>query len=277
MDVQQRLASGEVSVPISVLSADHRDRWTEVCLLYRLQSLLSYGIIQNQHHLLSLSPKNCETLDAINHSIIALSLDHYTYILPASNSSSSVPSPDSFEEIDAHLHNLRSSRSSAPARNRWHDKPFTLIVESNTRAGAIGEHSAVDALVPSILAEYTVVQSIDDGAFSGPVNASQTLSGNAAGWKRLDWVADKRIRAACVDAEDRARKIADDSDDSALWFEEYGTEWIKNDGEYLSHYNMPPILNMIQLGCHPTRSSRWQCNSRGIGSRDSSRQHTRQP
>lgn len=29
-DVSQRLQQGETAVPISVLSADHRDRWTEV-------------------------------------------------------------------------------------------------------------------------------------------------------------------------------------------------------------------------------------------------------
>lgn len=136
-------------------------------------------------------------------------------------------------EMDAHLHNLRSSHPSHPARNRWHDKPLTLIFESNTRAGAIGEHSPVDALVPSIIADYAVVQDIDEDAFGASLldhNAASSENSVGTGWKRLDWVVDERIQLECLEAEERARKIAEDSDDSVLWFDSYGTEWIKNEG-----------------------------------------------
>ena len=180
---------------------------------------------------MSLSSQNHATLEAINHSIIGLSLDHYTYTIPSTDTNSSI-FVDSPAEVDAHLHNLRSSHPSHPGRNRWYDKPFTFIVESNTRAGAIGEHSPVDALVPSIVAEYAVVQSIEEDAFDA-LNTSMEAadSTQCKGWRRLDWVVDEYIRQECVAAEERARAIAEDSDDSVMRFEDYGAGWIKGEGE----------------------------------------------
>lgn len=97
----------------------------------------------------------------------------------------------------------------------------------------MGEHSPVDALVPSIVADYAVVQEIDGNAFdSDPSGTHFPTSLENVGCKRLDWVVDGHIRKQCAAAEDRARAIVDDSDDSVLWFDGYGTEWIKNSGRY---------------------------------------------
>lgn len=166
---------------------------------------------------------------------MGLSLDHYTYTpsIISAKSSSPLPAPDTPEEVDAHLANLRSSHTEHPAHNRWFDKPYTLIVESNTRAGALGEHSPVDALVPSIVAEYTVVQEIDEAAFGHPPPSQVPLTISPR-WKRLDWVVDDRIRRECVEAEERARKIVEDSDDGVLWFKAYGSDWIKKIGTRLT-------------------------------------------
>lgn len=57
--------------------------------------------------------------------------------------------------LDSHLHAIRSTPTNVC--NRFFDKPFTLIVDPSTRAGAMGEHSPCDALVPSIVAEYGIV------------------------------------------------------------------------------------------------------------------------
>ena len=175
---------------------------------------------------------NRDTWTAINHTIIALSLDGYTYVRPSVLDSTLTPNaPD---EVDDHLHNLRSSHPDHPARNRWWDKPLNYIVESNTRAGAIGEHSFCDALVPSIVTEYAVVENIDDDAFGGPINGKPELDAqdvSGEGWRRLDWVTDKHIEEECIEAERRAGKLVDDSDDSVLWFDAYGSQWIKNIGE----------------------------------------------
>lgn len=107
----------------------------------------------------------------------------------------------------------------------------------------MGEHSPVDALVPSIVAEYAVVQGIDAAVQSSmlPVDAP------TGGWERLEWVTDERIAQECVAAEQRVRAIVDDSDYSVLWFDAYGTEWIKNVGAlfYISFVVCASLLMFI--------------------------------
>jgi carnitine O-acetyltransferase len=98
----------------------------------------------------------------------------------------------------------------------------------------MGEHSPCDALVPSIVADYAVVQSIVPEAFSqlepAPFFVDRDLG--AGGWERLDWVTDARIEAECIAAESRAKSLIADSDDSVLWFSDYGVEWITSIGTY---------------------------------------------
>jgi hypothetical protein len=111
-------------------------------------------------------------------------------------------------------------------------KVYTIIVKTNTRAGAMGEHSPCDALVPSIVADYVVTQSIIPESFSSPEPPSffSERDLDNTGWERLDWVTDARIKAECIAAESRAESLISDSDDSVLWFSDYGTDWIKSIG-----------------------------------------------
>lgn len=235
-DVELRLAAGEQAPPVGILSADQRDLWSRVRYFRNTSQLpCTHVSTKNMHHLLSLSDKNHATLRAINHSIFALSLDHYVYALPPSPSvdgpsDSPLPSPCTIPELTAHLHNVRSGPAQRPAHNRWYDKPFSLIVEQNTRAGALGEHSPCDALVPSIVAEYAIVQGIDEKAFGAHADSKRSAS-SVPGWQRLDWVVDRHIENECLAAEERARVIVADSDDGILWFDDYGAEWIKNIGQ----------------------------------------------
>ncbi|KAH9037842.1 carnitine acetyltransferase [Lactarius pseudohatsudake] len=210
-DVVARIEAGEEPVPVGILSADDRDRWSE-----------------NLQYILSLSAANQKSLEVVQQSIFAVSLDLHTLGFPSGRSthtSHTLPVIDSPAEIDSHLHNIRSSVN---ARNRWFDKAYTLIVETNTRAGAMGEHSPCDALVPSIVADYAVVQSIVPEEFSRPEPAPFFVDHDpdAGGWERLDWVTDARIEAECIAAESRAKRLIADSDDSVLWFSDYGVEWI---------------------------------------------------
>ena len=182
---------------------------------------------QNLQHLLSLSPANEAVFNTIKSSLFALSLDDYSYTLPPS-----FRTPDA--DLTSHLHNIRSGHGDRPGHNRWYDKPFTLIVEANTRTGVLGEHSPVDALVPSVIAEYAIVQGIVAEDFPDrPEDVSETSSSNPGsvdGWKRLDWVVDERIIKECSEAARRAKVIADDSDADELVFDAYGVDWIKNEG-----------------------------------------------
>ncbi|KAG6821292.1 hypothetical protein H0H93_000152 [Arthromyces matolae] len=203
LDVEQRLARGEKALPVGILSADDRDIWTE-----------------NQQYLLSLHPTNKKIYQTLLSSVMALSLDHTTHTVSPSPPTATNPRGISQETLDSHLHTIRAH--SLNVANRFYDKPFTIIVDPSTRAGATGEHSPCDALVPSIVAEYGIVQGIDEAAFQGPSDDTELGS-----WERLDWIVDDKIRHACDAAHERAIKLIEDSDDSVLWFQGYGTDWIK--------------------------------------------------
>ncbi|KAI9060650.1 acyltransferase ChoActase/COT/CPT [Trametes sanguinea] len=210
-DVEARRLRGERPVDLSILATDDRDCWAD-----------------NLAHILALSPSNQKIHHTITHSVFALSLDDYAYTLPVSQRTSD---PD----LTAHLHNIRSGHGERPGHNRWYDKPFTLIVEANTRAGVLGEHSPVDALVPSIIADYAIVQEVDEDAFGCPLDENGLPPQDAApasdvtGWQQLDWVVDEKIVSECESAALRAKAIVDDSDNDELVFDSYGVDWIKNE------------------------------------------------
>ncbi|KAI0034239.1 acyltransferase ChoActase/COT/CPT [Vararia minispora EC-137] len=204
-DFDERARSGERVVPVGILTADERDIWAS-----------------NFEHLRSLSLNNARILETIQQSIFAVSLDAHT--LGQSSGATGTPA-----EVNKHLHNIRSS---IDGRNRWFDKAITLIVESNTRAGAMGEHSPCDALVPSIVMEYAIVQPIDDNTFIPMQDVARARSSSVDrvdGWERLDFDVDARMRIACQGALGRAKAIIADSDDAVYWFNDFGSDWIKNE------------------------------------------------
>lgn len=184
-DVEQRISSGETPVPVGILSASDRDTWAT-----------------NLAHLLALSPSNEDIHEYISQSLLVVSLDHTLAPLT----------------IDGHLQSIRST--TANASNRWFDKAFSLIVDPAARAGAMGEHSPCDALVPSIVAEYGIVEGIDKSQFD-----NMQPSGD---WRRLDWVTDAHISDQCTQAQKDAEALIENSDDRVLWFSEYGADWIKS-------------------------------------------------
>ncbi|KIK10045.1 hypothetical protein K443DRAFT_47 [Laccaria amethystina LaAM-08-1] len=236
LDVEDRLARGERAFPIGVLSGDNRDCWAD-----------------NLEYLLNKFPTNETTYDAMLHSVMGLSLDHTTYTFkPSSPDGSSLPTHATHtraaaqSQLDAHLHTIRSTHLNVS--NRFFDKALTLIVDPSTRAGATGEHSPCDALVPSIVAEYAIVEGVDPDAFQGTTVTIGT--GDEAPWERLDWVADEHMWEQARASEQRAQKILDDSDDSVLWFEGYGTDWIKD----IANLSPDAFIQMaLQLVWYKTR------------------------
>ncbi|KAF9007591.1 acyltransferase ChoActase/COT/CPT [Cyathus striatus] len=157
--------------------------------------------------------------------------------------------------------NLQYLLSISPTNGRTHQAhlhtALTLIVDPSTRSGATGEHSPVDALVPSIVAEYAVTQGVDVDAFNKSSSSTAKVKVSDTGnhlidysWERLDWVADDKVRKECKAAEQRALNIINDSDDSVLWFSEYGTDWIKND----VRFSPDAYIQMaLQLAWYKTR------------------------
>ncbi|KAJ7285108.1 acyltransferase ChoActase/COT/CPT [Mycena rebaudengoi] len=208
VDAQRRRAAGETAVPVGVLSADGRDRWA-----------------QNLQRLLALSPANHRTHQALSHALLGLSLDTD----PNSDSSD-------FAHDPSHTSHLRAVRTTySNVANRLFDKPLTLVVDPGARAGMTGEHSPCDALVPSIVAEWSLVEGVDAACFAEGVPAAfgareEVLAGadGEAGWARLDWEVDDALRTECVHARARADVLIAESDDDVFWFEEYGTDWMKS-------------------------------------------------
>jgi carnitine O-acetyltransferase len=159
---------------------------------------------------------------------MGVSLEHTTYTISPQPPSSASPvhchiRTSAQSSLDSHLHTIRGTAQNVS--NRFYDKTFTLIVDPSTRAGASGEHSPVDALVPSIVAEYGIVQGVDVDAFH--TRAPEPNGVDGLGWDRVDWVVDDKIWKECNMATNRANAIIEDSDDSVLWFEKFGTDAIR--------------------------------------------------
>ena len=206
---------------------------------------------------------NGRTLDTIHHSVMCLSLDHFT----SPTGASETHPRDCKGEVKEHLH---LARSSWDGRNRFMDKPFSFVVDPLTRAGAMGEHSPVDALVPSIVTEYAIVQGVSDDSY---VSSPETVScepSTPSGWRSLEWVTNDRIEREFREAEERAKAIIADSDDNVFHFSAYGADWIKAQGwsrhiPLHVHTTQNTVLTKSSLrnsqpGFPQTRTSRWPSN-----------------
>ncbi|KAG8704852.1 hypothetical protein FRC08_002011 [Ceratobasidium sp. 394] len=209
-DVQSREERGERAKRIGILTADERTQWA-----------------QNREYLLTLSDQNRNSFNTIESALFTISLDPYT--LP--------PSTNQVSEADAHKQpvldaQVRNTSSGINGLNRWFDKSLTVAIESNARAGMIGEHSPCDALIPSIIVDYVLAEPVDTAAFAespaklGGVEYVGPSEGGE-GWKLLDWAIDTKVEEEIREAEARAKAIVEDSDASQLWFSEYAADWMK--------------------------------------------------
>ena len=212
-----------------------------------------------------MSSVNGRTLDTIHHSVMCLSLDHF---ISPTGSSQTHPRGCKME-MREHLHLVRSSWG---GRNRFMDKPFSFVVDPLTRAGAMGEHSPVDALAPSIVTEYAIVQGISDDSY---ISSPEAVSGDSStpnGWRSLEWVTDNRIELECRKSGERAKAMIADSDDNVFHFSAYGADWIKAQGQSRHtptlHRSRNGVLTKSstrnsQPGSPQTHTSRWHSNWRG--------------
>ncbi|KAF9223779.1 acyltransferase ChoActase/COT/CPT [Gyrodon lividus] len=242
-DVLRRRQKGQMAVEVGVLSSDDRDEWTE-----------------NYDNLVSFSPQNARSFEAIHQSLFVLSLDHWSApSTPASRhveklpltfqvdaptpTPASVPqSSSSLPTVPTDLRSHQSAiRSSPSALNRFFDKPLSLIVERTTRAGAMGEHSVVDALVPSIVCEWGVAGAsgtrVREGLAGVPFERDadeeergglgDLEAGTGACWKRLDFATSLSVQAAIENAKQRAEALILNSDHEVSYFEDWGGEEVK--------------------------------------------------
>ena len=162
---------------------------------------------------------------------MCLSLDHFT----SPTGSSDKHPRDCDKEVREHLH---LARSSWDGRNRFMDKPLSLIVDPLARAGAMGEHTPVDGLVPAIVAEYAIVQGVSDDSYVLSPEAVSSKPSARNGWRRLEWVTDDKMEGEFQEAKERAKAIIADSDNNVFHFSPYGADWIKTQGQ---SRHIPPL------------------------------------
>ena len=194
-------------------------------------------MVQNYERLRSLSPVNGQSLDTIHHSVMCLSLDHFT---------SPVGSPETHPrncgvEIQEHLHLVRSSWD---GRNRFMDKPLSYIVDPLTRAGIMAEHSPADGLPLGILLEYTLSHGVLDDSYISSPEVVSSESPALDGWRGLEWVTDGPMEREFGEARERAKAVIADSDDNVLHFSGYGADWIKTQGQS-RHVSLHRLQNRV--------------------------------
>jgi carnitine O-acetyltransferase len=185
----------------------------------------SYADIQNREKIVHLSPKNRDTLNSISTSLIALSLDPYT--IP------SVTDGDPLRSAAVDAQTRNASCGLEGGQNRWLDKAISVMIETNGRTSLLGEHSPVDAIVPSNAVNHVVAEPFDDAQFT---SLSKTAPKEGEGWKRLEWVIDDAMVKEIEECQIRNKTIIADSDNSNLLWGEFATEWIKQNGKsHVSH------------------------------------------
>ncbi|WFD30810.1 carnitine O-acetyltransferase [Malassezia sp. CBS 17886] len=195
------------AVPVGVLTSEQRDTWAHA-----------------REHLLSVAPQNRAAVDSIQSSLLVLSLDSCVLGLPENHPPASPGCEPTWADVAA----INVSGAGRRAHNRWFDKAISLVVEPNGRAGILGEHSPADALIPSILGEYLLEEPAPAPDASFPQHLSNvSAAATAPAWKRLEWAADDATRASIATAEKNAAEVIRDSDIGILWFNGYGTDWIK--------------------------------------------------
>jgi carnitine O-acetyltransferase len=161
---------------------------------------------------------NREYFNSISTSLVALCLDPYT--IP------SVSDGDPLRVAAADAQTRNASCGLDGGRNRWLDKAISIMVENNGRTSLLGEHSPVDAIVPSNAVNHVLATALDQSQF-GKTN----MPTEGDGWQRLDWMVDEAMTTEIEQCQSRNKAIIDDSDNSNLFWGEFATEWIKQNGE----------------------------------------------
>lgn len=172
-----------------------------------------------------------------------VALDDWTRVRPDSHASSlaSELAPISGEQakedvdpsldLDSHILNSCAGRN---GHNRWFDKVICVSVESNSRASVVGEHSPCDALIPGIIADYMLAEGMGHHDESGSESDMQDkITLEDLEIKRLSWTTDDKIAQAISKAEETIKTVVKDSDGLMLWYDDYGADWMKRQGQYL--------------------------------------------
>ncbi|WFC99747.1 carnitine O-acetyltransferase [Malassezia yamatoensis] len=226
---------------VGILTTEQRDTWT-------LQ----------REHLLKLSPDNRATFDSIESSLLVLSLDSNVLATPTQHQGTQV----GCEPATADAHAIATSGGGRLGHNRWFDKAINLSVESNGRAGFLGEHSPCDALIPSIIGEYLLTEASPMPSEKFPEDLEGvTLIDQPVQWKKVEFVVDDKIQTAIQTAENNAKAIVEASDIGVLWFDEYGANWIKKVAKQAPDAYLQMALQIAYASVHQRQTATYETAS----------------
>ncbi|KAG6602914.1 Choline/Carnitine O-acyltransferase [Phytophthora cinnamomi] len=156
-------------------------------------------------HIMSLDDINKQSFDLIERALFCVALDE--------------SSASTYDEIARNC-------LLGDGRNRWYDKPFTLIIHENARGGLNGQHAWADALVVVRLFDYCIkyVNENFKAKFANRADLKPTLNIKP---KRLDWVLDNAAYTAIECASAAVGKLIHNSDIATMQFNHYGTAFLK--------------------------------------------------
>ncbi|CAI2168437.1 20542_t:CDS:2 [Funneliformis geosporum] len=196
----------QLDPPIGVLTADNRDSWAVA-----------------RENLLANSLQNRETLTLIENALFVISLDDYSTGMDLDKFNRNM-----FHGLDAH--------------NRWFDKAMSIAIESNGRAAMNGEHSPCDALIPSIISQWIVLEPTLPNA---PVSGRSIIPP-----QRIRFITNEQTLKDIIEAEKRISPIIADSDALILQFSEYGAHFIKKIGKCSPDAYLQMVLQLAYFITH---------------------------
>ncbi|THV07310.1 CoA-dependent acyltransferase [Dendrothele bispora CBS 962.96] len=130
---------------------------------------------------------------------------------------------------------------------------LTLKHMLSTKNPKLDPSGQAGAMVPSMVGEHIIGQSVPEDFGRNTFDVEFNSGSSGDGWHRLDWITDSYIHSACVEAKERADRIISNSDDSVLWFEGFGCEWIKSLG-LSSDAFVQLALQLAWFRTHPKES-----------------------
>jgi carnitine O-acetyltransferase len=188
------------------LTGCHRDLWTE----------FRQGLIKHSY-------TNLQSLETIESALFSVSLDD------------NVISSDIREQYHATFHGNGS--------NRWFDKSLNFNLSACGMLGMNGEHSPLDALIPSQFFDYCVSQPFDWNKDTSNEFNSNSLRSEPEIWKAKGLVKDihrpqqllfdipSGLLALIQQGRQQLNQVISNSDSRIVIYKSYGSEFIKKQGK----------------------------------------------
>ncbi|GLD99250.1 hypothetical protein PINS_up007968 [Pythium insidiosum] len=174
--------------PVSVLTSENRTKWAKA-----------------REHIAQLDETNRNSLELVERALFCIALDE--------------SSASTYDEIARNC-------LLGDGRNRWYDKPFTLIIHENGRGGLNGQHAWADALVVVRAFDYCI-RYVNENFKAKFADRSKLVPTMNVRPRRLKWVLDNAAFTAIEVASAAVGKLIHASDLATLQFNHYGNAFLK--------------------------------------------------